>query len=222
MPIFNEKKKSKKLVFPGPTIQDSEGMYLLLIAIKDSFLCSEIFFSQIFTINTRRRSQYSIQSDGGGLRSRVDPSKGKRKGKIPSGTESSQVSAISKRQVPDMPMISEPELELSMSNSKRDKSHSEGSNRHVYEQVQQYYMVYKDKYWEMLPKIHLRVMKSWHILKRFFKEEEIVKYSNGWNPVSSKPQIKKIKEYHAKKRETSKEEAQVSSTRNPKTNQITQ
>ncbi|MBW0494283.1 hypothetical protein O181_033998 [Austropuccinia psidii MF-1] len=35
-----------------------------------------------------------------------------------------------------MPMISEPELELSMSNSKRDKSHSEGSNRHLYEPVQ--------------------------------------------------------------------------------------
>ncbi|MBW0594194.1 hypothetical protein O181_133909 [Austropuccinia psidii MF-1] len=33
-------------------------------------------------------------------------------------------------------MISEPELELSMSNSHRDKSHSEGSNRHLYEPVQ--------------------------------------------------------------------------------------
>ncbi|MBW0529586.1 hypothetical protein O181_069301 [Austropuccinia psidii MF-1] len=35
-----------------------------------------------------------------------------------------------------MPMISEPELELSMSNSNRDKSHSEGPNRHLYEPPQ--------------------------------------------------------------------------------------
>ncbi|MBW0589983.1 hypothetical protein O181_129698 [Austropuccinia psidii MF-1] len=32
-----------------------------------------------------------------------------------------------------MPISSEPKLEISMSNSKRDKSHSEGSNRHLYE-----------------------------------------------------------------------------------------
>ncbi|MBW0505642.1 hypothetical protein O181_045357 [Austropuccinia psidii MF-1] len=35
-----------------------------------------------------------------------------------------------------MPMISEPELKLSMCNSNRDKSHSEGSNRDSYEPVQ--------------------------------------------------------------------------------------
>ncbi|MBW0554375.1 hypothetical protein O181_094090 [Austropuccinia psidii MF-1] len=35
-----------------------------------------------------------------------------------------------------MPIISEPELELSMSDSNRDKSHSEGSNRHLHEPVQ--------------------------------------------------------------------------------------
>ncbi|MBW0563316.1 hypothetical protein O181_103031 [Austropuccinia psidii MF-1] len=84
-------------------------------------------------MNTRRGSQYSIQSDGGGLKSRFDPSKGKIQGKIPSGTESTQGSAISKRQVPDMPMISEPGLELSMSNFNKDKSNSGGSNRHSYE-----------------------------------------------------------------------------------------
>ncbi|MBW0522187.1 hypothetical protein O181_061902 [Austropuccinia psidii MF-1] len=33
-------------------------------------------------------------------------------------------------------MISEPELELSMSNSNRYKSHSEGSDRHLHEPVQ--------------------------------------------------------------------------------------
>ncbi|MBW0575477.1 hypothetical protein O181_115192 [Austropuccinia psidii MF-1] len=41
----------------------------------------------------------------------------------------------------------------------------------------------------------------------FLKQEEIVRYSNGWNPLSSKPQIKKMKEYHAKKKEATKEEA---------------
>ncbi|MBW0572923.1 hypothetical protein O181_112638 [Austropuccinia psidii MF-1] len=35
-----------------------------------------------------------------------------------------------------MPIISEPELELIMSDSNRYKSHSEGSNRHLHEPVQ--------------------------------------------------------------------------------------
>ncbi|MBW0511636.1 hypothetical protein O181_051351 [Austropuccinia psidii MF-1] len=87
-------------------------------------------------MTTRRGSQYSIQSDGAGLRGRIDPSKGKRKGNIPSGTESTQGSALSQRQVPEMPMISELELELSMTNLKRYKSHSEGSDRHLHEPVQ--------------------------------------------------------------------------------------
>ncbi|MBW0542135.1 hypothetical protein O181_081850 [Austropuccinia psidii MF-1] len=43
---------------------------------------------------------------------------------------------MSPRKVPEIPLISEPELELSMSNSHRDKSHSEGSNRNIYEPVQ--------------------------------------------------------------------------------------
>ncbi|MBW0568730.1 hypothetical protein O181_108445 [Austropuccinia psidii MF-1] len=82
-------------------------------------------------------------------------------------------------------------------------------------QYKQHYTVYKDKDLGILPQIHQGVMNSWHILKRFLKEEEIVRYSNGWNPLSSKPQIKKITEYHAKKREESKEEAPVASTSKP-------
>ncbi|MBW0590374.1 hypothetical protein O181_130089 [Austropuccinia psidii MF-1] len=74
----------------------------------------------------------------------------------------------------------------------------------------------------MLPQIHQGVMKSWHILKKFLKEEEIVRYSNGWTPLSSKPQIKKIKEYHAKKKEASEEEAPVASTSKPEANQLPQ
>ncbi|MBW0575550.1 hypothetical protein O181_115265 [Austropuccinia psidii MF-1] len=87
-------------------------------------------------MTTRRGPQYSIQSDVAGLRGRVDPSKGKRKGKIHSGTDSTQESALSQRQVPEMPMITEPELELSMSDSTRYKSHSESSDRHLNEPVQ--------------------------------------------------------------------------------------
>ncbi|MBW0560140.1 hypothetical protein O181_099855 [Austropuccinia psidii MF-1] len=87
-------------------------------------------------MTTRRGSQYSHQSDGARLRGRIHPSKGKTKGKIPSGTESKQVSALSQRQVLEMPMISEPELELSMSNSNRYKSNSDGSDKHLHDPVQ--------------------------------------------------------------------------------------
>ncbi|MBW0542090.1 hypothetical protein O181_081805 [Austropuccinia psidii MF-1] len=86
-------------------------------------------------------------------------------------------------------------------------------------QYKKYYTVYKDKDWEMFPQIHQGVINSWQILERFLTEEEIVVYSNGWNPLSSKPQIKTIKEYHSKKREASKEEAPVGSTSKPQVNQ---
>ncbi|MBW0497207.1 hypothetical protein O181_036922 [Austropuccinia psidii MF-1] len=56
-----------------------------------------------------------------------------------------------------------------------------------------YYTVYKDKDWDMFPQIHQDVRNSWNMLKKFLKEEEIVRYSNGWSPVSSKPQTKKDK-----------------------------
>ncbi|MBW0587209.1 hypothetical protein O181_126924 [Austropuccinia psidii MF-1] len=71
----------------------------------------------------------------------------------------------------------------------------------------------------MLPQIHQGVINCWLILKRFLTEEEMVVYSNGWNPLSSKPQIKRIKKYHSKKKEASKEEAPVASTRKPQANQ---
>ncbi|MBW0588101.1 hypothetical protein O181_127816 [Austropuccinia psidii MF-1] len=74
----------------------------------------------------------------------------------------------------------------------------------------------------MFPKIHQGLMSSWHIIKKFLKEEEIVRYSNGWNPLSSKLKIKKIKEYHAKKKEETKKEAPVASTSKPQANPIPQ
>ncbi|MBW0504963.1 hypothetical protein O181_044678 [Austropuccinia psidii MF-1] len=87
-------------------------------------------------MTTRRGYQYPIKSYGTGLRGRIDSSKWKRKIKIPSRTESTQGCALSQRQVPEMAIICEPELELSMSHSNRYKSHSEGSNRHLHEPVQ--------------------------------------------------------------------------------------
>ncbi|MBW0505924.1 hypothetical protein O181_045639 [Austropuccinia psidii MF-1] len=51
--------------------------------------------------------------------------------------ECAQGSALSQRQVPEIPMISEPELELSMSSSNRYKSHSEGSDRYLHEPLQE-------------------------------------------------------------------------------------
>ncbi|MBW0500572.1 hypothetical protein O181_040287 [Austropuccinia psidii MF-1] len=89
-------------------------------------------------------------------------------------------------------------------------------------QHKHYYTVYKDKGWEMLPQIHREVMSSWNILKKFLKEEEIVRYSNGWNPLSSKSQIKKIKDWHKKKREASKEEDPVASISKLQANQPAQ
>ncbi|MBW0568584.1 hypothetical protein O181_108299 [Austropuccinia psidii MF-1] len=144
-------------------------------------------------MTTRRGSKYSIQSDGTGIRGRIYPSKGKRKGKIPSGTKSTQGSAISQRQVPEMPMISEQELELSISNSKRYKSHSEGSNRHLHEPVK---AVLHGVQGQGLGNVATNTPRSDELLEhpqKFLNEKEIVRYSNGWNPLSSKPQIKKIK-----------------------------
>ncbi|MBW0593896.1 hypothetical protein O181_133611 [Austropuccinia psidii MF-1] len=74
----------------------------------------------------------------------------------------------------------------------------------------------------MLPKIHQGVINSWHILKNFLKEELIVRYSNGCNPLLSKPQIKKIKEYLTKKKEATKKEAPVASTSKPQANPLPQ
>ncbi|MBW0480891.1 hypothetical protein O181_020606 [Austropuccinia psidii MF-1] len=151
-------------------------------------------------MTTRRGSQYSIQSDGSGLKSRVNSFKGKIKGKIPSGTESTQGSAISKRQVPDIPMISEPELELIKA---------------VLHSVQG----------QIFGNVPTNPPRSDELLAysvKFLKEEEIVRYSNGSNPLSSKPQIKTIKGYHAKKKEARKENAPVASTSKPQAKQLPQ
>ncbi|MBW0551301.1 hypothetical protein O181_091016 [Austropuccinia psidii MF-1] len=144
---------------------------------------------------------------------RKENSKVKRKGKIPSGTEYTQGSAISQRQLPEIPIISEPELELSLSNSNRYTSHSEASDRHLQEQVEAVLQILQGQILGNVAQIHQGVMNFWNIVKKFFKEEETVRYSNGWNPLSSKHQKKKIKDWHNNKRDTSKEEAPVAPTR---------
>ncbi|MBW0504064.1 hypothetical protein O181_043779 [Austropuccinia psidii MF-1] len=173
-------------------------------------------------MTTRRGSQYFIQSDEGGLRSRNDFTKWKRKAKIPSGTESTQRSAISQRQVPKAHIISKPELELSVSNSNRNKSHSEGSNRHIHEPLQAVLHGLQGKELGNVATNTPRSDELLHIIKMFLKEEEIVKHSNGCNPLSSKPQVKKIKDWHNKKREESKKEAPVAFTRKPQARQTPQ
>ncbi|MBW0544282.1 hypothetical protein O181_083997 [Austropuccinia psidii MF-1] len=70
--------------------------------------------------------------------------------------------------------------------------------------------------------MHQGVMNSWHIHKRFLKEEVIGKYLNGWHPLSLKPQIKKIKLWYNKKREQSKEKAPVASRSKPQASQCPQ
>ncbi|MBW0508554.1 hypothetical protein O181_048269 [Austropuccinia psidii MF-1] len=83
-------------------------------------------------------------------------------------------------------------------------------------------MVYKEKDWELLPKIYQGVINSCNNLKNFLKEEEMARYSNDLNPLSSKPQIKTIKDWQNKKREAGKEKATVASTRKPKYSQTPQ
>ncbi|MBW0497390.1 hypothetical protein O181_037105 [Austropuccinia psidii MF-1] len=78
--------------------------------------------------------------------------------------------------------------------------------------------MYNDKDWEMLQQIYQGVMIFWDILKNFLKEVEIVRYSNGWNLLAFKPQIKKINDWDKEKREASKEEAPLASTRKPQAN----
>ncbi|MBW0509901.1 hypothetical protein O181_049616 [Austropuccinia psidii MF-1] len=132
-------------------------------------------------MTTRRGSQYSIQSDGAGIRGIIDPSKGKSQSKIPSGTEFTQGSALSQGQVPEIPIISEPELEISMSDSNRYKSHSKCSNRHLHESVQAVLHSVQEKgLGDVATNTPMRDELLAHP-QRFLNKEERVKYSNGWN-----------------------------------------
>ncbi|MBW0589276.1 hypothetical protein O181_128991 [Austropuccinia psidii MF-1] len=109
-----------------------------------------------------------------------------------------------------------------MSNPNRDKSHSERSNRHLYQPVQ---TVLHSVQGHRLGNVATNPPRSDELLaypENSLKEEVIVRYSNGWNPLSSKPQIKKIQEYHSQEKEASKEEAPVASTSKPQSTQLPQ
>ncbi|MBW0526057.1 hypothetical protein O181_065772 [Austropuccinia psidii MF-1] len=93
-PTVKKKRKYKKLFSQGPTIQDSEK-----------------------EVPNNSSNQMYVDSEVP-----LIPQKGK-KGKIPSGTEYTQQSVILQRKVPEIPIISEPELELSIRHSTRDKEH---------------------------------------------------------------------------------------------------
>ncbi|MBW0528740.1 hypothetical protein O181_068455 [Austropuccinia psidii MF-1] len=102
-----------------------------------------------------------------------------------------------------------------MSKSNRYKSHSEGTDRNLHETVLAVLHGVKGQRLGNVSKIHQGVMNSRHNLKRFLNKEEIVRYSNRWNSTSSKPKIKKIKNWHKKKRKASKEEPPVPSASKP-------
>ncbi|MBW0463182.1 hypothetical protein O181_002897 [Austropuccinia psidii MF-1] len=65
-------------------------------------------------------------------------------------------------------------------------------------------------------------MNSCQILKKFLKEEQIVRYSNGCNPLSSRPQIEKDKGVPFQREAGKKEEPPVASTSKPQANQLPQ
>ncbi|MBW0502816.1 hypothetical protein O181_042531 [Austropuccinia psidii MF-1] len=81
-PVVNKRRKAKKLVFPAPTIQYSEEEYP------------------------------NTSSNHMDLDPEVEliPQKGRERERIPFGTEFTQESAISQRQVPEVTIISVPEL----------------------------------------------------------------------------------------------------------------
>ncbi|MBW0468129.1 hypothetical protein O181_007844 [Austropuccinia psidii MF-1] len=161
---------------------------------------------------TRIGSQYSIQSDGAELRSKINPSKGKRKGKIPSGPESTQGSSISQTQVPEMPIVSEPELELSMSNPKKYKPQSSFSYRHIHEPVQ---AVLHGVQVQILGNVATNPPRSDELLENSQKvpqtgvNSDIIQWMVSTIIQNSN---KKAEDWHNKKREASKEEASVAST----------
>ncbi|MBW0557073.1 hypothetical protein O181_096788 [Austropuccinia psidii MF-1] len=162
-------------------------------------------------MTTRRGLQNSIQWHGGGLRGRNDAKKWKRNGKIPSGKES--------KQVPEIPIISEPKLELSMSHFNRNKSNSEISDRHLHKSVQ---LVLHSLEREILGNAATNPPRSDELLVH---PQEVTEGGGNseiiqlMEPIIIQKSNKKMKEWHNKKREESKEESQVASTRRPQANQ---
>ncbi|MBW0497619.1 hypothetical protein O181_037334 [Austropuccinia psidii MF-1] len=69
---------------------------------------------------------------------------------------------MSQRQVPEVLIIFEPKLELSMSNSNRYKSHPGGSDRHLHEPVQEVFHGLKGK---ILGNVPTNMPRSYELIK---------------------------------------------------------
>ncbi|MBW0507880.1 hypothetical protein O181_047595 [Austropuccinia psidii MF-1] len=106
-------------------------------------------------------------------------------------------------------MISEPEFELSMSNSNRDKSHSEGSNRNLYEPVQ---AVLHSVQGQRLGNFDINPSRS----DQLMAYPEKIPQRGGNSEI---PQWMESTIIQTSKKEGSKEEAPVASTSKPQANQ---
>ncbi|MBW0461190.1 hypothetical protein O181_000905 [Austropuccinia psidii MF-1] len=115
-------------------------------------------------------------------------------------------------------MTSEPGLEPSMSHSNRNQSNSESSDRNLHEQVQEVLSILQR---QRLGNADKSTPRSDELLKHPQNipegrgNSEILQWMES---IPSKPQIKKRKEWHNKKQDSSKEETLVASTRKPQAN----
>ncbi|MBW0578043.1 hypothetical protein O181_117758 [Austropuccinia psidii MF-1] len=114
-------------------------------------------------------------------------------------------------------MLSEPELELIMSNSNRYKSHSEGSDRYLHEPLK---AVLHSVQRQGLGNFATNTPRSDELLAHPQKVPQRGGNSEILQLMEST--IKKIKEYHAKKKEATEEETPVASTSKPQANPLTQ
>ncbi|MBW0500064.1 hypothetical protein O181_039779 [Austropuccinia psidii MF-1] len=86
-------------------------------------------------------------------------------------------------------------------------------------QFKKYYMVYKEKYWETLPQIHQGVKNSWKILKKGPQIGGNSEILQRMGSIIIQNSNKKIKDWHNKNSEESKEEDPVAYARKPQASQ---
>ncbi|MBW0588972.1 hypothetical protein O181_128687 [Austropuccinia psidii MF-1] len=118
-----------------------------------------------------------------------------------------------------MPMISEPELELSMSDSNRYKSHSEGADRHLHEPVQAVLNIVQR---QGLGNVVSNTPRSDELLAHSQKVPHRGRDSGILQLIEStviQASNQKDQGVPLQKKKASKEEAPVASTRKPQANQ---
>ncbi|MBW0509815.1 hypothetical protein O181_049530 [Austropuccinia psidii MF-1] len=147
-------------------------------------------------MTTRRGLKYSIQSDGAGLRGRIDFTKGKERAKSP--------------------------VEQ---NPHKEAPYPKGKSQQCPYYLNQIQRVLHSVQGQRLGNVATNPPKSDELLAHPERipqrggNHEILQWMES---TIIQPQIKNIKEYHAKKREASKEEAPVDSTSKPQANQLPQ